>query len=166
VGRGATHAIDVNDTAVTSLIGPSDDRTGIGARLMLESGRRLPGDVVDASPTPRWLAVDAIHPGKGALESEANESKRCSRTSVAHERLCSIAHGQIETPGGCHQRGDREVLDRATARFTCSMDQYDFRTPPRAVPTHCCACRTDDASRLINAELRRARRCIEYVADC
>jgi LuxR family maltose regulon positive regulatory protein len=165
--EAGTQAIDANDVGrVTSLVETClmTDRS-IGAGLMIESwARRLPRDVVEASPTLSLARCGRlnIRGEVGALETELRriDAMLAGTTSRMSPALLPIARGQIEHQLAwvLHQKGgaDHEALARLErALDLLPIDQYDHRGAASglyAITLHCLG-RTDDALDCISAEL-------------
>jgi LuxR family maltose regulon positive regulatory protein len=165
--EAVSQAIDANDVGRVSALVETCLVTepSIGARLMLESWtRRLPRDVVAASPTLSLAHCRMLgHRGEvGALErvSRRVEAMLAAEPSRLSPALLPIAWGQIDTQLGLvlYLRGgaDHEAvtrLERALDRLP--VDQHDLRGAA-AVPyanTLQCLGRTDDALTWISTEL-------------
>ena len=177
--EAATQAIDANDIGrVTSLVEIClMTERSISARLMLESWtRRLPRDVVDASPTLSLARCRmlAIRGEVGAVEAETRriEAMLDEQSSRISPTLLPIARGQIDVQLGwaLHERGgaDREACDRLErALDLLPADQHDFRGSAAATYANALQDlgRTDDALAWISTELSNgAALHPEYVA--
>jgi LuxR family maltose regulon positive regulatory protein len=166
-GEAASFAIDATDVGrVTSLVETCllTERS-IGARMMLESWtRRLPRDVVEASPTLSLAACRmlSIRGKVGALESELRriDPMLDAEPTLIGPTLVPIARGQLDTLSGwvLHEQGGadheaRRRLERALDLLP--MDQYDFRGSAAMLYANTLQClgRTDDALAWINIEL-------------
>ena len=168
--EAATQAIDANDVGrVTSLVETClMTERSIGAGLMLESWtRRLPRDVVEASPTLSLARCGrlAIQGEVGELESQLRrvEAMLADEPSRMSPALLPIARGQIEHPArvGAPSEGRRRSRSARSSRARARPAPRWTSTTSAAAPSRLyaitlqCLGRTDDALAWISAELGR-----------